>query len=79
MGYVVFEPGVLHWLYVKRDYRGFGVGRALIREMVSSLNAADFAGAPDRWIYTHRTKASQRFLGPCFHWDPVPARTKSAS
>lgn len=71
MGYVVFEPGILHWLYVKRDYRGFGVGKALLRAMFNSI---EFPGAPDKWIYTHRTKASARFLGRGFEWDPVPAR-----
>lgn len=68
MGYSVSEPDkhVLHWLYVKRDYRGTGVGSALLR-----------ATCPDgKWIYTYRTRASERFLGSRFRWDAVPARVK---
>ena len=68
MGYVVFEPErrVLHWLYVKDDYRKMGIGRELLS-----------AACPDgMWTYTHRTRASSRFLGERFHWDPVAARVK---
>jgi GNAT superfamily N-acetyltransferase len=78
MGYSVSEPDkhVLHWLYVKRDYRGTGVGTALLRE-----TCQDSFG----WSYTHRTKAADNFLrrasssysGPRFVWDPVPARVLS--
>lgn len=68
MGYSVSEPGknVLHWLFVKQDYRGFGVGHELLA-----------ATCPDgEWTYTFRTRASLRFLGERFRWDPVPARVK---
>ena len=67
-GYSVSEPGrrVLHWLYVKKDYRNLGVGRELLA-----------ATCPDGdWDYTHRMPASQKFLGPRFHWDDVSARIK---
>lgn len=68
MGYSVSEPdrGVLHWLYVKRDYRGAGVGSALLRATCPT----------GEWIYTFRTRASATFLGHRFKWDPVPARVK---
>lgn len=68
MGYSVSEPDkhVLHWLYVKRDYRGAGIGTALLR---ATAHDGD-------WTYTHRTKASAGFLGSRFRWDPVPARIK---
>lgn len=72
MGYSVSDPaaGILYWLYVKDDYRRLGVGRALLRETVATFN-------PNvQWRYTHRTRASQGFLGEPFRWDPVPARTK---
>lgn len=69
MGYVVAEPAnkILHWLYVKRDYRGMGVGTALL----------DRVRTPGKWRYTHRTNASERFLGKQFTWDPVPSRVRS--
>lgn len=79
MGYSVSEPevpGVLHWLFVKRDYRGFGVGSALLDETVRDWPLTP----PRRWSYTHRTAASNRFLARYphqFHWDPVPARVKA--
>jgi GNAT superfamily N-acetyltransferase len=31
-GYVVFEGGALHWLYVKHAFRNAGCARALLRE-----------------------------------------------
>lgn len=75
MGYSVSEPNkrTLHWLYVKKDYRGAGIGARLLRE-----TCPDGAFA---WRYTHRTKAADKFLrraagagGPHFEWDPVPSR-----
>jgi len=68
MGYSVSEPGrgVLHWVYVKNDFRGMGVGRELLART-----------CPDgEWTYTFRTRASTRFLGPRFQWNPVAARLK---
>lgn len=69
MGYSVFEPErrTLHWVFVKRDFRGVGVGRTLL--------AATCPG-DDRWSYTHRTRASAKYLGPRFVWDATSARTK---
>jgi GNAT superfamily N-acetyltransferase len=32
LGFVVFEPEVLHYVYVKRDHRRCSVGTALVRE-----------------------------------------------
>jgi GNAT superfamily N-acetyltransferase len=74
MGYAVTEKNVLHWLYVKDDYRGYGIGRALLNE-VTRL----WPDGPAPWVYTHRTKASVKFLGERprpWRWDPVPARVK---
>ncbi len=67
MGYAVTEPGVLHWLFVKRDYRGMGVGRALLAQSCPGDGAMK---------YTCRTRASTGFLGSRFSWDPVPARVR---
>ena len=68
-GYSVSEPdqAILHWLFVKRDYRGMGIGRALLNETVIG-----FSDKPKR--YTHRTRSSSRFLGSDWEHDPVPAR-----
>jgi len=78
MGYAVSEPNVLHWLFVKRDYRGFGVGSALLRETIRDWLPPG-EGNP-QWVYTHRTNASARFLARHpFVWDPVPARVKRTS
>lgn len=69
MGYAVTEPGVLHWVFVKRDYRGLGVGTALLRESCPG---------EEPMLYTHRTRASAGFLGRRFTHDPSPARVKAA-
>lgn len=71
MGYAVTEPGleVLHWLYVKDDYRRHGVGRALLNHMTDGWN---------RPRYTHRTRFSS-LLPKKFRWDPVPARVIEAA
>lgn len=71
MGYVVAEPArkVLHWLYVKDDFRRMGVGSRLL----------DSICGEGEWTYTHRTRMSERFLnkrGRRFFWDPIPARVK---
>ncbi len=73
-GYSVSEPAqrVLHWLFVKNDYRlpGLQVGTQLLDYTTGPISVE----AP--WSYTCRTKASARFLGERFRWDPVPARIK---
>ncbi len=72
MGFAVAEPhrNVLHFLYVKNNYRGTGRGSALLDEVTK-----DFDPELD-YVYTHRTRASSRFLGDKWRWDPVPARIK---
>lgn len=67
MGYSVSEPGVLHWLYVKRDYRGMGVGKRLLEFTTAGW---------EQFAYTHQTRASRKFLGQKWHWDPVLARIR---
>jgi len=70
MGYSVSEPEkqTLHWLFVKHDYRGLGVGTALLNETCATWKAPS---------YTYRTKASAKFLGPTFRWEPRFARIKA--
>lgn len=68
IGFSVSEPGarILHYLYVKRDYRNLGVGEAILA-----------ATAPEgEWDYTYRTLASQPFLGARFTHNAVPARVQ---
>ena len=77
-GYSVSEPQILHWLFVKLDYRGMGIGRQLLAETVKDWKTDSVydAGHPP-WKYTHRTRSSARFLGPGWTHDPVPARVLS--
>lgn len=72
MGYSVSEPAkqVLHWLFVKKDYRqasGLRIGSLLL------------AATAEGWTepkYTYRTRASAKFLGPTWKWCPELARIK---
>lgn len=82
MGYSVSEPDkrILHWLFVKRDYRlpGWQVGTALLKRTCGDIQWNEHRqGYDDPWTYTHKTPASTKFLGPGFQWDPVPARVRS--
>lgn len=91
-GYYVAEPErkILHWLYVKRDYRGMEIGRALLRDaLFSHCDYLSPGGAVKMledystpigkgWVYTHRTNASAGYLPKCIKWDAVPARVKAA-
>ncbi len=70
LGYSVSEPDrkVIHYVYVKRDARGLGIGRTLRRDVVAD---ADREG----WSYTYKTNASDRFLRGLKH-QPALARVK---
>lgn len=72
-GYSVAEPKrrVLHWLYVKRDLRGLGIGKRLLSEVLSLPSADPTNG--DGWTYSHKTNASDKFLRG-MRWDPTSAR-----
>lgn len=72
MGYAVSEPakGVLHWLYVKNDFRRMGVGRALLQQVTDQMPVPGQSRT-----YSHRTRMSDRFLRD-WTWDPVTARVK---
>lgn len=73
VGYSVSEPrrGVLHWLFVKHDYRGLGIGRALLKETSAAWGPSDW------YSYTYRTRASAKFLGENWRWEPKHARVKA--
>lgn len=70
VGYSVSEPAkkVVHYIYVKRQLRGFGIGRRLMLDVVGD-------GALEKWKYTYKTGASDRFLRG-MQWDPTLARVK---
>jgi GNAT superfamily N-acetyltransferase len=72
MGYSIAEPGILHWIYTKKDYRRLGVGTAMLNEQLAQWD--DNLRKHPR--YTHRTDNSQRFLPPGWKWDTIPARVK---
>jgi hypothetical protein len=61
-GYVCFDDDLLHFIYVKSAFRGFGIGGCLLRA----------AGLPDSNVITsHRTKSLfVAFPGVRFHWNP---------
>lgn len=77
VGYSVSEPerNCLHWLFVKHDYRGLGIGRALLDKTTH-----DFTDGPAPWTFTYRTKASVPFLKDRprpWRWEPKLARVKA--
>jgi GNAT superfamily N-acetyltransferase len=74
MGYYVSEPGILHWLYVKKDYRRLGIGAALLKHSTREWPDA----LKRRPRYTHKTDSTVRFLPPGWKWDPIPARVKAS-
>lgn len=57
IGYSVSDPArkVIHWIYVKRDWRGLGFGRAIRRQIVPDNERSG-------WVYTYRTDACSRFM-----------------
>ena len=61
-GYVCTDGDLLHFIYVKSAFRGFGIGGCLLRA----------AGLPDSNVITsHRTKSLfVAFPGVRFHWNP---------
>lgn len=72
MGYSVSEPGILHWIYTKKDYRRLGVASQLLTELQSDWT-------PEQLKYprfTHRTDASYRLLPGWWKHDVIPARVK---
>jgi GNAT superfamily N-acetyltransferase len=58
LGYTVTErPGVLHWVYVKQDFRGFGIATRLLDGLA--------------WArYTHWTPDLRRILRPGVLFNP---------
>lgn len=75
MGYIVAEPQykVIHWIYVKKDYRRKGIGWNLIRAVAAGEGLRErLAG----WSYSHRTNASGWLNAIGVKWDATAARIK---
>lgn len=72
MGYSVAEPGILHWIYTKKDYRRLGVAKSLLSKEIEDW-PNEVIGHPR---FTHMTDSSYRFLPRWWKWDPIPARVK---
>ena len=59
LGYAVYEPGVLHFCYVKASFRKHGVGRALVQACgpiacyTHRTRLCDVLPLPDDWRYSH--------------------------
>ena len=57
-GYIVFEKNdrqfVLHYMYMKQSYRGFGLGKGVFASL--------FNPEEDQVVYTHLTNAGLSFL-----------------
>ena len=56
VGYIVYEPEVMHYVYVKEAFRGFGIGRRLIAQ-------CDFPSCPRVTHLTERGRQITRRLG----------------
>lgn len=72
MGYSVAEPGILHWIYTKKDYRRLGVASALLGREINDWTD----GQKTHPRFTHMTDSSYRILPKWWKWDPIPARVK---
>jgi GNAT superfamily N-acetyltransferase len=72
MGYSVAEPGILHWIYTKKDFRRLGIATQMLNEQMTQWDDKDKKYPR----FTHRTDASYRFLPRWWKWDTIPARVK---
>ena len=39
-GYIVFEPHIMHYVYVKEPFRNYGIGKRLIQEIEQPFQTA---------------------------------------
>lgn len=54
LGYCVYQDNVLHWVYVKRAWRGFGISKELIPpsiDTISSLTRVCRVALPETWEF----------------------------
>ena len=69
-GYVCTDGDLLHFIYVKSAFRGFGIGGCLLR--AAKLLVPDYQHSTSKNVSTsHRTKSLfVAFPGVRFHWNP---------
>lgn len=56
-GYVVYSLPKLHWVYVKKDWRGLGIGKEIIPKGVEAV--------------THLTERAAKHKPPEWRFDPL--------
>lgn len=56
-GYVVYSGTKLHWVYVKKSWRGIGLGRELVPTDIESV--------------THLTEKAAKKKNPLWRFDPL--------
>lgn len=72
MGYIVGEPGILHWVYTKKNFRRLGIGKTLLAALTKNWDV-QLKKFPR---YTHKTDCADRFLPPGWKHDPIPSRVR---
>lgn len=61
IGWIAFEPGVLHYVYTKGRFRHMGVARWMVENIKSH-----------KLVYSHRAPiAAEKLLGPHWQFDPM--------
>ena len=59
LGYILYEPGVLHYIYVKASFRGHGIAKELlhtagpIQIYTHRSRACDKLPIPSSWVHCH--------------------------
>lgn len=56
-GYAVYQPTILHYVFVKEDFRNNGIAKSLLAQVRPVLSS-----------YTHRTRTVAPILRRCFEW-----------
>lgn len=61
LGYAVFQPKILHYVFVKEAFRENGIAKSLVAPVRQTLTS-----------YTHRTRMVAPILARCleFHYNP---------
>lgn len=58
---------ILHWVYTKHPFRGFGLGRMLVTRFINTY---------ERVYYTHFTKPSSKLLTDKLQYNPYLLRSE---
>lgn len=72
VGYIVWEPGVLHWCYVKKAFRQYGLGRALLTatDLPDDLSGVSITHATKMWFSTRKDGAGLEAKFPHAVYNP---------